>query len=141
MEIFIFFLWYMVWNCLPEFEPYFFWTFGDREQRCTRLHGPLPPALSGSNPPRWTQQSYPLHTWKIRDIYCYFTNYPLCNVQNMKSKFIVMCRTSYHQVFFDNQCILKLDQRLGNIWVIALFIWYGLSFSFTTAFSFELELL
>lgn len=99
MEIFISFLWYMVWNCLPEFEPYFFWTFGDREQRCTHLHGPLPLAPSGSNPPRWTQQSYPLHTWKIRDIYCYFTNYPLCNVQNMKSKFIVMCRTSKNTQF------------------------------------------
>lgn len=94
MEIFIFFLWYRVWNCLPGFEPYFFWTFGDREQCCTRLHGPLPLAPSSSNPPRWTQQSYPLHTWKIRDKHCYYINSHLCYVQYMKSKFIVMCSTS-----------------------------------------------
>lgn len=125
MEIFIFFWWYMVWSCLPGFEPYFFWTFVDREQRCTHLHGPLPLAPSNSNPPRWTQQSYPLHTWTIRHIYCYFINYHLCYVLCMQSKFIVICymcssSKKYTIIKFSLIIYIVIEARskIGEHWVL-----------------------
>lgn len=45
------------------------------------------------------------------EIYSYFTNYHLCNVQNMKSKFIVMCRTSKNTQF-----IIKFSSIINVYW-------------------------
>lgn len=45
------------------------------------------------------------------EIYSYFTNYHLCNVQNMKSKFIVMCRTSKNTQF-----IIKFSLIINVYW-------------------------